>query len=78
MGFNSAFKGLITFFPALFLIFELYVLFVLCLSLYCLCVYVLLPPVGYPVAVKHIISNRAFYEIMWKNMIYPDRSQITI
>ena len=37
----------------------LYVLFVLCLSLYCLCVYrctELLPPGGYPIAVKHIIS----------------------
>jgi hypothetical protein len=36
-----------------------YVLFVLCRSLYCLCVYIyteLLPPAGYPVAVKYIIS----------------------
>jgi hypothetical protein len=36
-----------------------YVLFVLCRSLYCLGVYVcteLLPPSGYPIAVKYIIS----------------------
>jgi hypothetical protein len=37
----------------------LYVLFVLCRSLHCLCVYmctVLLPPGGYPIAVKYIMS----------------------
>jgi hypothetical protein len=47
-------------FVFLYVIFVLlYVLFVLCRFLYCLCVYmctVLLPPGGYPIAVKCIIS----------------------
>ena len=46
--------------PTLFLIFVLfYLLYVLCRSLYRLCVYmctVLLPPGGYPIAVKYNIS----------------------
>ena len=38
-----------------------FVLFVLCRSLYCLCVYmctVLLPPAGYPIAVKYISYHK--------------------
>jgi hypothetical protein len=42
-----------------------YILFVLCRSLYCLCVYMcteLLPPGGYPIAVKYIIyHNHGIY-----------------
>jgi len=49
-----------------------YVLFVLCRSRYCLSVYmciVLLPPGGYPVAIKYIISKN-IYIFYCKSKIY--------
>ena len=72
--------------PTLLLIFVLfYVLFVLCRSLYCLCLYMcteLLPPGGYPVAVKYIISYHKMLSmtrgskntnnpLSWKRSIFP-------
>jgi len=44
-----------------------YLLFVLCRSLYCLCVYMcteLLPPGDYPVAVKYIISYHLLHPVV--------------
>jgi hypothetical protein len=57
--------------PALFLIFVLYVLFVLfCVVLFIVCVQmytVLLPPGGYPIAVKYVIS---YQNLLFVKFVY--------
>jgi len=57
------------FFVLFYVVFALlYVLFVLCRSLYCWDVYmctVLLPPGGYPIAVKYIIPCTQSFNINW-------------